>query len=143
MTRDPGEVLRAVCDQRRLPAFGELDPDSCYLGWELELDDGLVYPISAPSVLLGRSPTGDDPALQYLAVRDLTRTLSKVHARLDRMGEDWRIIDLGSTNGVIVLDDDDTPHAVTAGADAVLAGRRFVLGHVAMRLQRTDADTDR
>jgi hypothetical protein len=123
---EDGETV--VVDRRPTPA------------WVLVLDEGPRYPITGPSVVLGRRPSGVDPALQYLAVADTTRTLSKVHARLDRVGDDWRIIDLGSTNGVLVLEEDGAELVVSAGADAVLAGRRFVLGRVAMRLQRTGAE---
>jgi hypothetical protein len=108
--------------------------------WELVLDDGPSYPLAAASIVLGRRPAGTDAATQYLAVHDTTRTLSKVHARLDLQGEDWRIIDLRSTNGVVVLDPDGAEHPLDAGSAVLLGGRPFVLGRVAMRVRRIDRD---
>ncbi|HVV87899.1 MAG TPA: Hpt domain-containing protein, partial [Kofleriaceae bacterium] len=32
-----GELVDARCDASRLPRLADLDPDSCYLGWQLEL----------------------------------------------------------------------------------------------------------
>jgi hypothetical protein len=104
--------------------------------WELVLDDGPSYPLAASSVVLGRRPAGADAATQYLAVHDTTRTLSKVHARLDLQDDDWRIIDLRSTNGVLVLDPDGSEHALDAGGAVLLGGRSFLLGRVAMRVRR-------
>jgi hypothetical protein len=104
--------------------------------WELVLDDGPSYPLAAASVVLGRRPAGADAATQYLAVHDTTRTLSKIHARLDLQDDDWRIIDLRSTNGVLVLDPDGSEHALDAGSAVLLGGRPFLLGRVAMRVQR-------
>jgi len=102
--------------------------------WELVLDGGPRYELEAASVVLGRRPAGSDPAVQYLAVADTTRTLSKSHARLDLTDDGWRISDLSSTNGVIVLDDDGAEHVVQPGTGLDLAGRRFLLGRVTMSL---------
>ncbi|GAB3400499.1 hypothetical protein GCM10027515_08370 [Schumannella luteola] len=112
-----------------------VDPSST-VRWELSLDDGPTYQLIGGTVVLGRKPAGTDPSVHYLAVRDATRTLSKVHARLDREGDTWRIRDLGSTNGVRVVEADGSEHPVPAGDGVLLAGRRFVLGRVAMRLDR-------
>ncbi|TPW77830.1 FHA domain-containing protein [Schumannella soli] len=112
-----------------------VDP-SATVRWELSLDDGPTYQLIGGTVVLGRKPAGTDPSVHYLAVRDATRTLSKVHARLDREGDTWRIRDLGSTNGVRVIEADGSEHPVPAGDGVLLAGRRFVLGRVAMHLDR-------
>jgi hypothetical protein len=103
--------------------------------YELALDDGPAYPLESAAVILGRHPTGDDPSVHYLAVRDTTRTLSKLHARLDLVDDGWRIGDLGSTNGVVVLADDGSEQPIGPGASLDLDGRRFVLGRVAMRVR--------
>lgn len=104
--------------------------------WELALDHGPTYQLIGTTIVLGRKPEGSDPSIHYLAVRDATRTLSKVHARLERDGESWRVRDLGSTNGVRVIDADGSEHPVVPGDGVELAGRDFVLGRVTMRVER-------
>ncbi|MES1227231.1 MAG: hypothetical protein ABUL72_01090, partial [Armatimonadota bacterium] len=32
-----GEILSLTCDISRLPALDQLDPEACYLGWEMEI----------------------------------------------------------------------------------------------------------
>ncbi|TPW76755.1 FHA domain-containing protein [Schumannella sp. 10F1B-5-1] len=104
--------------------------------WELALDHGPTYQLIGTTIVLGRKPEGSDPSIHYLAVRDATRTLSKVHARLERDGESWRVRDLGSTNGVRVIDADGSEHPVVPDDGVELAGRDFVLGRVTMRIER-------
>jgi hypothetical protein len=72
--------------------------------WELVLPDGSTADLSGDVVILGRNPVADPahPRAQLLAIADPTRTVSKTHARLERRGEVWRIVDLGSTNGTQV-----------------------------------------
>ena len=72
--------------------------------WTLTLDDGRSFVVRARTVVVGRRPTASVPGVQALAVADATRTLSRTHAQLDLVGGEWRVTDLGSTNGVLVTD---------------------------------------
>ncbi|WNM26922.1 DUF5684 domain-containing protein [Demequina capsici] len=101
--------------------------------WTLVVDDAPPVALTADHVLLGRKPTASDPAVQALALQDSTRTLSKVHARLDLADGQWTITDLNSTNGVMLVAVDGTETLLDAGATASAQGR-FVLGEVGMHL---------
>ena len=68
---------------------------------------------------------------------DSTRTLSKVHARLDLADGVWTVTDLNATNGVIVIEADGSENLLDPGASAVVRDR-FVLGKVGMRLSFGD-----
>lgn len=108
--------------------------------WELVLPDGSTADLSGDVVILGRNPVADPahPRAQLLAIADPTRTVSKTHARLERRGEVWRIVDLGSTNGILLPSPLGTNVEVEPGGAAEVA-ERFLLGDAALRLQRTDA----
>jgi|GEM_PF-1739272 len=74
--------------------------------WELVTDQGAVYRLDAETVVIGRNPAGDEAGIQYLAVQDSSKTLSKHHAVLELAAGSWMITDLQSTNGVTLLDGD-------------------------------------
>lgn len=105
--------------------------------WELVLETGATYPLASATVALGRKPEGTDPAVQYLAVSDTTRTLSKHHAILRLEQNVWTITDLSSTNGVILVDSDGQEHPLASASPAPIADRGFRLGSVSMTLRRT------
>jgi len=105
--------------------------------WELAVDGGPTFRLTASSVVLGRRPVGAGAGQQEIAVPDPTRTLSKVHARLDLIEGVWTVTDLDATNGVIVIGPDGSENLLDPGASATLSGR-FVLGKVAMRLALCD-----
>ncbi|WP_025159496.1 FHA domain-containing protein, partial [Leifsonia aquatica] len=102
--------------------------------WVLLTDDGERFPLEADIVVLGRRPSGDEPGVQYLAIPDTTRTLSKQHACLTRDGDGWTVADLDSTNGVF-LEQDGRERRVAAGGSTELVGR-LLLGSVGLRLER-------
>ncbi len=104
-------------------------------GWELLLPSGETVAVSARAVVLGRNPSADDSGVQYQAVVDEGRTVSKSHARLDWNGQDWTITDLGSTNGVAVVDAAGRERPVPAGSSAPVVDR-FVLGDAVVVLRR-------
>lgn len=99
----------------------------------LVLDDGRSFALSATSVVIGRNPTGE-PGEQRLAIADSTRTLSKTHARLIVQADEWRLTDLHSTNGVVVVADDGAETLLDPGESVIGAGR-FVLGEVGMHVE--------
>ncbi len=98
----------------------------------LVLDDGRSFALSATSVVIGRNPEGE-PGEQCLSIPDKTRTLSKTHARLIVQGEEWRLTDLHSTNGVVVVADDGAETLLDPGESVIGAGR-FILGEVGMHV---------
>jgi FOG: FHA domain len=76
---------------------------------------------------------GDHPiGVQLINVSDPTRTVSKTHATLLRTGDDWRIRDEDSTNGVYLVKEDGTETEVKS--EGPLSGR-FVLGDLVFELE--------
>jgi len=100
------------------------------------LDSGAYLPLDSASVVLGRAPGRKVEGSPALAVPDDTKTLSKVHARLDRDGEVWSITDLGSTNGVVIGEGAEE-RTLGANESAVVTGR-FVLGELGLRIERSE-----
>jgi len=88
------------------------------------LDSGQRLPLES-TLVLGRSPVATpdapSPVFQWL---DLSRTLSKSHARLEWDGRRTWITDLGSTNG--------TALRTTAGDQPLIAHQRTPLPPVAV-----------
>jgi len=100
--------------------------------WSLVLDDGRRFDLWAPSVLIGRAPSGGGPGTQILAIADETCTISKAHARLTLVDGVWQVTDVGSTNGIIVTRG-GRAFTVPTGTTAAV-GEQLVLGSVGMRL---------
>jgi predicted component of type VI protein secretion system len=103
--------------------------------WYLVTGDGTKLALTGDTVVLGRSPSADpaEPGVQLLAVPDSTRTISKRHARLELAGGSWRITDLGSTNGVTLIDPDGTERGLGDSGPRELT-RHFYLGDAELRL---------
>ena len=95
----------------------------------LEFDGGAIFPLSGVAVV-GRNPPPTEGA-SIIAVPDLSRLLSKTHARLEWTGTTVVVTDLGSTNGSGLQAADGTltdlePHVPTPvplGAAIALADR--------------------
>lgn len=137
----PEDVDRTVVTPRRtddedLEATVVVDRRS-RMRWYLVLEDGTRLPLTGEAVVLGRNPDAV-PGEQQLAVPDRTRTLSKTHARLDLQGEEWRLTDLHSTNGVVLVADDGTETLLDPG-ESVMGTGRFILGEVALQVVRDSA----
>ena len=101
--------------------------------WRLVVEGGPTFRLTGSSAVLGRRPAGSGGGAQEIAVPDPTRTLSKVHARLDLADGVWTVTDLNATNGVIVTRPDGAEDLLDPGASAAISGR-FVLGKVGMSL---------
>lgn len=100
--------------------------------WVLVLPDGTEYPVE-DDVVIGRKPELTGGAA-ILAVPDSTRTLSKSHVRLTRDGERWLVEDLGSTNGLVLLNEDGTESELAPGV-RVEATERMLFGTLEVRLR--------
>lgn len=104
-------------------------------GWSLALPSGEVVAVASAALVLGRNPRAAESGVQYVAVTDEARTVSKEHARLVWDGSAWTITDLRSTNGVSLLDASGAEQAVAAGGSAPVTDR-FVLGDAVVQLRR-------
>ncbi|MFK4731008.1 DUF5684 domain-containing protein [Agromyces mediolanus] len=109
------------------------------VSWTLVTDDGARLPLDAALVVLGRNPRQVGEGEQRLVVPDPSRTLSKTHAELRRDGEQWTVVDLGSTNGVLVPDRFGEEQLIDPGVPTPV-GERLVLGTLGLRLLRSDAE---
>lgn len=107
--------------------------------WQLTPHGGSPIPLTGDVVILGRKPAPDaaHPRAQLVPLDDATRTVSKTHARLEMRGDEWHIIDLHSTNGVLLPTYLGAAIEVDPG-EAVLAGERFLLGDAEFRLSRAE-----
>ncbi|GAB3607803.1 hypothetical protein GCM10027413_32120 [Conyzicola nivalis] len=101
--------------------------------WRLSTDDGFEVDLTASKIVLGRNPSTGELDVEAVAIPDTTRTLSKTHARLDFLDGAWTVTDLGSTNGVLVVDADGAEELIPVNEATPLLAR-FVLGKVGMAL---------
>lgn len=108
--------------------------------WTLVPASGRSVPVTGSVVILGRRPVADPafPGAQLVAIDDDTRTVSKTHARLHLREDTWTIVDLDSTNGVLLADAAGAENEVTPNIEVVV-GERFLLGDAEIRLDRSDA----
>lgn len=104
--------------------------------WMLQLPmSARPVEVTGTVVLLGRKPMADDahPGAQLIPVADGTRTVSKTHARLELVRGQWKITDLGSTNGVVLFDADGAETEIDANVPAAVT-ERFLLGDAELRI---------
>jgi hypothetical protein len=104
--------------------------------WILTTDDGQSIRLTQPVVLLGRNPSRDPnfPTAQLVPVNDTAKTVSKTHARIELVNGAWQIVDLDSTNGVVLhLKNDEIE--LQAGVAAVLT-ESFLLGELPVRIHQ-------
>lgn len=108
--------------------------------WSLVPPLGVPVALTATTVILGRRPAHDPdfPGAQLVPVADETRTMSKTHARIELRDDEWVIIDLDSTNGIILITPDGDEVDAVPGAPVTLTDR-FLLGDAEMRLRRDGA----
>ena len=109
-------------------------------GWVLVAPDGERIPLSEEVAIVGRRPSVDAafPQAQLITVGDPTRTVSKTHARLELRGDVWAVVDLDSTNGVVLIADNEDETDVEPGAVTRLTPR-FLLGDAELRLEEAAA----
>lgn len=100
--------------------------------WVLELPDGTQLPLPN-NVVVGRKPDAVEGS-EILAIPDRTRTLSKSHARLVYEGGRWLVEDLGSTNGLVLLNEDGTESELSPGV-RVEATERMLFGTLEVLLR--------
>ena len=104
--------------------------------WGLELPDGEIVELVGEDIIVGRKPQPVDGAV-VLQIPDPTRTMSKSHVRMRRTGDDWTIEDLGSTNGVALVDGAGDPVPLEPGSESA-ATEMLVIGTLEVRLRQLD-----
>ena len=104
--------------------------------WILTTDDGQNIRLSGSTVLLGRNPTRDRdyPDAQLVPLNDTAKTVSKTHARIELVNGAWQVVDLDSTNGVVLFMKNDEIE-LQPGVAAVLT-ERFLLGELPVRIHQ-------
>ena len=108
--------------------------------WMLTPPLGAPIAVTSDALIIGRRPSADPdfPDAQLVPISDETRTMSKTHARLELLGDEWVVVDLDSTNGVILFRDDGTETEATPGVPERI-GERFLLGDAELRLAKADS----
>ena len=101
----------------------------------LRLPDGSIVELIEDRVYLGRRPPSSLSAagVQLLSVPDASRTVSRQHAALTRVGDDWLIEDAASTNGVYLVMPDGEERGL-AGIHPVT--ERFFLGDAELSFEK-------
>ncbi|MFD0671455.1 DUF6382 domain-containing protein [Cohnella sp. GCM10027633] len=100
-------------------AHADSDP-SCYLIWETR-GDGNRIALRQPSLVIGRAA---DAATHV----DETSGISRAHAEVVRVSEEWKVKDLGSRNGSRLNDRPMTPYELyplRSGDRLTLAGSNY------------------
>ena len=137
----PGEVYaaatRAASTRQAIREEDDLDrtvvvPRGNTPIWVLELPDGTELPLQG-DVTVGRRPESVGGS-EILAIPDTTRTLSKSHARLSFADGQWVVEDLGSTNGLVLMNDDGSESELVPGVKAA-ATERMLFGTLEVRLR--------
>lgn len=107
--------------------------------WMLTPPLGAPISVTSDVLILGRRPSFDPDFAdaQLVPVSDETRTMSKTHARLELQGDAWVVVDLDSTNGVILLREDGSEVDATPGVPERLT-ERFLLGDAELRLAKAE-----
>ena len=105
--------------------------------WTLVPTLGAPIPLTADVVIIGRRPhrEPDYGDAQLVAIQDETRTVSKTHARMELTSDGWTIVDLDSTNGVILIGEDGVEKDAAAGFPEKLTAR-FLLGDAEFGLRK-------
>lgn len=101
--------------------------------WFLTLAEGIEVELPAADVVVGRNPTGS-PEQPGVRVPDTGKTISKTHARLRRVDDNWFVTDLNSTNGVLFFAPDGQEALLPAGVETLIQGD-FILGTVRASLE--------
>lgn len=128
--RAPADAAAPV---RPLPAFAPPAAPGAPVAparpvWRLILPGGGSVPVTR-TVVLGRNPsgTGQPADAELIALDDPTSTVSKTHAAITATGDALEVVDLHSTNGVVVAGgriEPGRPHPIPAGADVLLGDLR-------------------
>jgi hypothetical protein len=108
-------------------------------GWVLTPPLGAPISVTSSVVVIGRRPGYDPdyPDAQLVPISDETRTMSKTHARLELHDDVWSIVDLDSTNGVILIRESGAETDAVPGVAEPLT-ERFLLGDAELRLARKE-----
>ncbi|WES62923.1 DUF5684 domain-containing protein [Microbacter sp. GSS18] len=109
--------------------------------WSLTVPSGESIPLTADVVIIGRRPTPSSafPGAQLVPIPD--GTISKTHARLQRDGALWHIVDLGSTNGTVLIGSDGGETEIEPGSLHPLPAR-FLVGDAEVSLVSDESGRD-
>jgi pSer/pThr/pTyr-binding forkhead associated (FHA) protein len=107
--------------------------------WTITGPDGIAHPIRVPTVI-GRAPQRplDRSDAEVLPLADPTKSLSKSHAIVELDADGFAITDLGSTNGIVILDAAGHEVMLPVGVRVpVDAGTRLELGDFVLVVDRS------
>lgn len=101
--------------------------------WELVTKEGEVYTLAGADVTVGRAaarPSGPG----HVGIADVTKTMSKAHARFTMVNGAWFVEDLSSTNGTSLVDAAGREVEVLPGTAVQVTGS-LLLGDVEVTLR--------
>ncbi|MFV0286105.1 MAG: FHA domain-containing protein, partial [Demequina sp.] len=100
--------------------------------WRLKVGTD-TYDLPESAVIIGRATAS--AAADRIGIADATRTMSKVHARLEPRNDSWYVTDMGSTNGTFVRGADGVETEAGAAQGIEVTGT-LILGDLEVRLVR-------
>ncbi|MFC6355197.1 FHA domain-containing protein [Luethyella okanaganae] len=106
--------------------------------WRLVLPDGVEIEVTG-SLVLGRDPGAVEtrPHAELRALDDPSRSVSKTHLLVDLEGGELSVLDLHSTNGVVVVGVDGSETELEPGSRWVVrSGDTLKLGEFSFRVVR-------
>ncbi|GAB3603726.1 DUF5684 domain-containing protein [Microbacterium aureliae] len=138
----PRSALSSVSAQFAMPGIPD-DIDHTVIAsrrrmaWALVLPTGAHVPLTEEVVLVGRRPARSSafPGAQLVEIDD--GTVSKTHLRLEKDGELWRVVDLHSTNGTVLVGPDGAETEIAPGTSHP-ASATLLVGDAEVRLVTDD-----
>jgi len=106
--------------------------------WAVETTAGAHVELVGTVAILGRRPAGHPlyPAAQLITVTDPATSVSATHAALEFLDGEWQVTDLGSTNGVWVVDAGSGAERELGAHNRTSVTGRFLLGELGVQVVR-------
>jgi hypothetical protein len=115
-----GFILQLQC-RKGLPAISETSAEAF-----LQAESGEVFSLGSASILVGRQDAKRGIFVEIdLKPFDIGKTISRRHAKIEHIGDEYALTDLGSVNGTRVNGDRlpaNEPHLLKSG-DVIEFGR--------------------
>jgi hypothetical protein len=106
--------------------------------WWLHTTAGAHIELEANTAIVGRRPAPHPlyPGAQLIAVSDPATSVSATHAALELVDGAWQVTDLGSTNGVWLVDEHTGGETELGSRNRARVTPRFMLGELGVQVVR-------
>ena len=106
--------------------------------WWLHTTAGAHVELETNTAIVGRRPAAHPlyPGAQLVTVSDPATSVSATHAALELIDGSWQITDLGSTNGVWLVDEHTGGETELGSRNRARVTPRFLLGELGVQVMR-------